>query len=85
MPRPWEYVTEAAARHDDGMDDYDAEPELDPETGLPRSFMRMPLDLWLESWRQGPSIVAEDSPYAGHPRLAARLRAARAAAARGPT
>ncbi len=65
MPRPWEYVTEAAARHDDGMDDFDAEPELDPETGLPRSFMRMPLDLWLESWRQGPSLVAEDSPYAG--------------------
>jgi hypothetical protein len=65
VPRPWEYVTEAAARHDEGMDDFDAEPDLDPETGLPRSFMRMPLDLWLDCWRQGPSIVADDSPYAG--------------------
>jgi hypothetical protein len=65
VPRPWDYVCEAAARHDEGMDDFDAEPELDAETGLPRSFMRMPLGIWLDCWRQGPSIVAEDSPYAG--------------------
>lgn len=64
-PVPWDAVCEAAARHDDGMDDFDAEPELDEETGLPRSFMKMPLDLWLDSWRRGPSLVAEDSPYAG--------------------
>lgn len=55
----------AAERHDDGMDDFDRRPELDPDTGLPRSFMRMPLDLWLECWRRGPSLVAADSPYAG--------------------
>ena len=64
-PAPWEAVCEAAARHDDGMDDFDAEPELDPETGLPRGFMKMPLSRWLECWRRGPSLVAEDSPYAG--------------------
>jgi len=64
-PDPFEDVCEAAARHDDGMDDFDSEPDLDPDTGLPRDFMRMPLDRWLECWRHGPSIVAEDAPYAG--------------------
>ena len=64
-PAPWEAVCEAATRHDDGMDDFDSEPELDSETGLPRSFMRMPLDTWLDCWRRGPSLVGEDSPYAG--------------------
>lgn len=62
---PHAEVVEAATRHDDGMDDFDAEPELDPDTGLPRDFMRMPLDVWLGCWRQGPALVAEDSPYAG--------------------
>jgi hypothetical protein len=64
-PAPWTAVCEAAARHDDGMDDFDAEPDLDPDSGLPRSFMRMPLASWLDCWRRGPSLVAEDSPYAG--------------------
>lgn len=64
-PKPWPELCLAAERHDDGMDDFDAEPELDPETGLPRGFMRMPLDLWLGCWRRGPGPVAEDSPYAG--------------------
>jgi hypothetical protein len=64
-PAPRPEVCLAAARHDDGMDDFDRRPELDPETGLPRSFMRMPLGTWLECWRRGPSLVATDSPYAG--------------------
>ncbi len=65
VPEPRAEVLEAATRHDDGMDDFDAEPEIDPETGLPRDFMRMPLPVWLECWRRGPALVAEDSPYAG--------------------
>ncbi len=64
-PEPRAEVLEAATRHDDGMDDFDAEPEIDPDTGLPRDFMRMPLPVWLECWRRGPALVAEDSPYAG--------------------
>ena len=64
-PEPRAEVLEAATRHDDGMDDFDAEPEFHPETGLPRDFMRMPLPVWLECWRRGPGLVAEDSPYAG--------------------
>lgn len=64
-PAPWTEVCLAAKRHDDGMDDFDAVPALDPETGLPRDFMSMPLDLWLGCWRRGPALVAEDDPYAG--------------------
>jgi hypothetical protein len=64
-PMPPAEVCLAAERHDDGMADYDAEPELDPETGLPFGFMRMPLELWLGCWRRGPSLVAERSPLAG--------------------
>ncbi len=64
-PEPREQVCLAAARHDDGMDAFDADPERDPETGLPLGFMRMPLGAWLECWRRGPSLVAAESPYAG--------------------
>ncbi len=65
LPEPHPELCLAASRHDDGMDDFDAQPDLDPETGLPRDFMHMPLDRWLECWRRGPALVAEDSPYAG--------------------
>lgn len=64
-PRPREQVCLAAERHDDGMVGFDEEPDLDPDTGLPRSFMRMPLDSWLRCWERGPQLVAEDSAYAG--------------------
>jgi hypothetical protein len=64
-PRPRAQLCLAAARHDDGMEGFDSDPEPDPDTGLPRSFMRMPLELWLECWRRGPELVAADDPYAG--------------------
>ncbi len=64
-PTPRAEVIEAATRHDDGMDDFDAEPELDPDTGLPRNFMRMPFGAWLDCWHRGPAIVGDDDPYAG--------------------
>lgn len=47
------------------MDPHDAAPELDPESGLPRSFMRMPLRLQISCWRRGPELVGRQSPYAG--------------------
>lgn len=64
-PEPWPEICLAAERHDDGMQAFDADPDRDPDTGLPRGFMRMPLDTWLECWSQGPRVVGEDSPYAG--------------------
>jgi hypothetical protein len=64
-PEPKRQVEIAARRHDDGMDGFDAEPELDPDTGLPRSFMRMPVAVQVDCWRRGPSLVAAESAYAG--------------------
>lgn len=65
VPKPEHSVCLAAARHDDGMEPFDSDPEPDPDTGLPRDFMHMPLELWLECWRRGPRSVGEDDPYAG--------------------
>lgn len=64
-PRPPEEVVAAASLHDVGMDDFDADPTLDPDTGLPRAFRAMPLELHLRCWRRGPERVAERAgPYA---------------------
>lgn len=65
VPEPQDSVCMAAERHDDGMIAFDREPERDPETGLPRDFMKMPLETWLECWRRGPREVGADQPYAG--------------------
>jgi hypothetical protein len=65
VPEPEDSVCMAAERHDDGMIAFDRDPERDPETGLPRDFMKMPLETWLECWRRGPREVADDHPYAG--------------------
>ncbi len=65
IPSPHRAVCLAADRHDDGMEDFDRDPELDPGTGMPRDFMKMPLETWLDCWRQGPSKVGEEDPYAG--------------------
>ena len=64
-PAPRAEICLAAERHDDGMESFDADPERDPDTDLPRSFMRMPLGTWLDCWSEGPRRVGEDSPYAG--------------------
>jgi hypothetical protein len=62
---PREQLLLAAAHHDDGMVEFDRDPELDPESGLPRNFLRMPLGTWLSCWRRGPGLVASRSPLAG--------------------
>lgn len=66
VPRaePADELTLAAARHDIGMDAYDAEPEFDPETGLPRDFMSMPLEEHIRCWRRGPEMVVDEDAYA---------------------
>ena len=61
---PYEEVCLAAEQHDIGMADYDLTPERNPETGLPRSFMEMPIGLHLQLWTQGPRRVIKQSRYA---------------------
>ena len=91
---PWEEVCLAAEQHDIGMADWDAEPELNPDTGLPRSFMEMPLATHLRLWRAAPAKMLPQSRYAAllvsmhgaalyEMRDLARLSDADAAAVRG--
>ena len=63
-PEPYEEVSLGAEQHDAGMADWDADPELNPETGLPQSFMEMALDTHLRLWRHAPQRVLPQSRYA---------------------
>ena len=63
-PEPFEEVVLAATQHDAGMADWDAAPELNPDTGLPQSFMQMSLDTHLRLWTHAPHRVLPQSRYA---------------------
>ena len=63
-PEPYEEVVLAATQHDAGMADWDAAPELNPETGLPQSFMEMDLHTHLRLWTHAPHRVLPQSRYA---------------------
>jgi hypothetical protein len=90
---PWEEVCLAAEQHDVGWDARDLEPLFDAETGRPRPFMGMPLDVHLGLFVDGPRRMLSQSRYAallismhGHRlysrRDPARMPAADAAAVR---
>jgi hypothetical protein len=61
---PWEEVCLAAEQHDVGMADWDAAPELNPETGRPYSFMELPLATHLRLWTGAPARLIAQSRYA---------------------
>jgi hypothetical protein len=63
-PEPFEEVCLAATQHDAGMADWDAAPELNPDTGLPQSFMEMALATHLRLWSHAPQRVLPQSRYA---------------------
>src|SRR3954453_14045138 len=63
-PRPSEEGILAATQHDAGMADWDAAPELNPETGLPQSFMEMEPPTHLRLWSHAPYRVLPQSRYA---------------------
>jgi hypothetical protein len=61
---PWEEVCLAAEQHDLGMAAWERRPTLNPETGLPRSFMELALDEHLAIWRSAAPLVLSQSRYA---------------------
>jgi hypothetical protein len=61
---PHEAVCLAAEQHDVGMAEWDLQPTLNPETGLPHGFTEMPLATHLELWTSGPSRLITQSRYA---------------------
>lgn len=63
-PEPWEEVCLAAEQHDVGMAQWDLAPALNPDTGLPMSFMEMPLDVHLRLWHAAPARLLTQSRHA---------------------
>ncbi len=61
---PWEEVCLGVEQHDVGMAEWDLEPELDPASGHPRSFMAMALETHLSLWSAAPGRVRAQSRYA---------------------
>jgi Protein of unknown function (DUF3891) len=61
---PYEEVCLAAEQHDIGMAQWDLTPTRNPDTGLPHSFMQMPLTVHLELWRAGPPQLVRQCRYA---------------------
>lgn len=54
----------AATQHDIGMAEWDLQPAVDAERGLPVSFMRMDLATHLRLWRAAPAKVLTQSRIA---------------------
>jgi hypothetical protein len=63
-PKPWEEVCLAAEQHDVGMARWDLEPTFNSDTGLPHSFLEMPIETHLELWSDGPRQLIRQSRYA---------------------
>jgi hypothetical protein len=63
-PDPFDEVCLAAEQHDIGMAEWDLAPTLNPDTGLPHSFMEMPLDVHLELWSAAASKLVAQSAHA---------------------
>jgi hypothetical protein len=61
---PWEEVCLGAEQHDAGMAEWERRPTLNPQTGLPRSFMELTLHEHLEIWRRAAPLVVPQSRYA---------------------
>jgi hypothetical protein len=61
---PYEEVCLAAEQHDLGMAVWDLEPVRDPDSGLPYSFMDMPLPMHIELWSAAPGRLLTQSRLA---------------------
>jgi len=61
---PYQEVCLAAEQHDVGWATRDLEPLYNPKTGLPRSFMEMPIELHLGLFTDGPRSLISQSRYA---------------------
>jgi hypothetical protein len=62
-PEPWEEVCLAAEQHDIGFSSCDLDPVLNPHSGLPYSFMEMPLPQHLGVWSDAPRRLLAQSRY----------------------
>ncbi len=63
-PEPFEQVALAAEQHDVGMAEWDLRPTLNPDTGLPHSFLELPVQTHIDLWARAPYKLLTQSRYA---------------------
>jgi hypothetical protein len=63
-PEPSEEVCLAAEQHDAGWTDWDLRPSLNPATGLPHTFIELPVSAHIELWTGAPAKLVTQSRYA---------------------
>src|SRR3954451_3088779 len=61
---PYEDVCLAAEQHDVGWAEYDLTPDLNTDTGLPRSFMEIDFPTRMRIWEPAPHRLESQSLYA---------------------
>jgi hypothetical protein len=63
-PEPYDEVRLAAQQHDLGMAESDAMPRVNPDTGLPVTFLEMPTEVHVDLWTRAPRLALVQSRYA---------------------
>jgi len=61
---PWEEVCLGAEQHDVGHTAWEQAPTLNPQTGLPYSFLEMPRQLHVRLWSEAARCVLPQGRYA---------------------
>ena len=64
-PEPFESLQLAASEHDNGWHEWELQPQIDPKTRLPYSFMSLPTDAHMELYQRGIERVVKTDRYAG--------------------
>ncbi len=64
-PEPRDLFLELVYHHDQGWDALDAQPELDPATGLPWHLLKTPMDRMVATGSASPDYNERYGPYAG--------------------
>ncbi len=63
--QPLGAVALAAAEHDNGWAEWEDAPRLNPQTGLPHTYIDIPIDQHQEIYRRGITRMIARDPYAG--------------------
>jgi hypothetical protein len=64
-PEPFESVRLAAAEHDNGWREWELQPQIDPRTRLPYSFMSLPTEEHIALYQTGIERLVKIDRYAG--------------------
>src|SRR5260370_7378343 len=64
-PGPFESVRLAAAEHDNGWGEWELQPQIDPKTRLPYSFMSLATEAHIALYQRGIERVVKIERYAG--------------------